>query len=363
MRRSNPLADDLDHILEHTRDLWDELRGQRIFITGGTGFVGCWLLESFAWANDRLGLGAEAVVLTRNVTSFRQKVVHLADRPSVSFCQGDILTFEFPSGTYSHVIHAAVDATQATHVSKPLEGFDTIVEGTRRALAFARSAGTDKFLFTSSGAVYGRQPPDMLNIPEDYSGGPICTDTCSPYGYGGEAKRAAEALCSLYAHQFGLNCKIARLFSFVGPYLALDGKFAVGNFIRDGLAGGPIRVAGDGAPYRSYLYAADLAIWLWTILFGGETCRPYNVGSGEAVTISHLAKSVADCVRPPALVEIAREPQDGPPSGRYVPSVHRSAVELGLNQTVELQDAICRTMRWHRARTVEHCRLSGGLDS
>jgi FlaA1/EpsC-like NDP-sugar epimerase len=94
----NPLAADLDHILDHTRDQWEELRDERIFITGGTGFFGCWLLESFAWANDRLGLNASALVLTRSLEAFRKKAPHLAARPAIQFHIGDVRTFEFPTG-------------------------------------------------------------------------------------------------------------------------------------------------------------------------------------------------------------------------------------------------------------------------
>jgi len=70
MNPTSPLAEDLDHILAHPRDLWEELRDQRIFITGGTGFFGCRLLESFAWANDKLNLNAETLVLSRNPEAY-----------------------------------------------------------------------------------------------------------------------------------------------------------------------------------------------------------------------------------------------------------------------------------------------------
>ena len=74
----NPLAEDLDHVLAYTGDIWPELRGARLFLTGGTGFFGCWLLESFAWACDRLGLNATATVLTRSPQAFHRKSPHLA---------------------------------------------------------------------------------------------------------------------------------------------------------------------------------------------------------------------------------------------------------------------------------------------
>src|ERR1044072_533211 len=101
----NLLAADLDHILAHTQGLWEELRGQRIFITGGTGFFGCWLLESLVWANDKLGLNASAVVLTSSSKSFAAKMPHLAGRADLGFHEGDVRSFSFPAGGFAFVIH------------------------------------------------------------------------------------------------------------------------------------------------------------------------------------------------------------------------------------------------------------------
>ncbi|MFH1861853.1 MAG: NAD-dependent epimerase/dehydratase family protein, partial [bacterium] len=126
----NPLAADLDHILDHTCNLWDELRGERLFITGGTGFFGCWLLESFIWANDHLNLNSRVSVLTRSPDSFRDKVPHLAEHEAVTVLQGDVSTFDFPTGTFSQVIHAATESSVRLNNENPLLMLDTIIEGT-----------------------------------------------------------------------------------------------------------------------------------------------------------------------------------------------------------------------------------------
>lgn len=344
MTPARPPAADLDHVLAQTAGLWEELRGRRLFVTGGTGFFGRWLLESFAAANDRLGLNARATVLSRDPAAFALKAPHLAGHPAIAFVPGDVRDFVVPDGRFDFVIHAATDASAKLISDEPLRMFDTIVAGTRRALEFARAAGARKVLFTSSGAVYGRQPPDLSHVPEDYVGAPGPTDPRSCYG---EGKRAAELLGCLSAAAYGFEFKIARCFAFVGPYLPLDAHFAVGNFIRDALAGGPVRVNGDGTPYRSYLYAADLAVWLWTILFRGASCRPYNVGSGQALSVKAVAEAVAGCCARRPEVRVTADPTPGRPAERYVPDVGRAARELGLIVAVPLSDAIRRTIEWH----------------
>lgn len=308
-------------------------------MTGGTGFFGCWLLESLIRANDELGLQVEAVVLTRDPDAFRRKAPRIVRHPAIACHRGDVRDFQFPAGSFSHVIHAATEASVTLNNEKPQLMFDTIVEGTRRVLDLAVHAGARKFLLTSSGAVYGKQPAGMTHIPESYQGAPDPTLPASAYG---EGKRAAELLCALYARRYGLESKIARCFAFVGPGLPLDTHFAIGNFIRDALRGGPIKVNGDGTPYRSYLYAADLTIWLWRILFSSQSCRPYNVGSAEAYTISEIARKVAGIMGNIPVV-IARPALEGAIPERYVPDVARSAEELGLRAWVTLEQAIQST--------------------
>ena len=344
--RDNRLAGDLDHILIHTKDLWEEFRGKRLFVTGGTGFFGCWLLESFAWANDKLDLNASTLVLTRNYDTFQKRVPHLAANPAIQFHIGDVRNFNFPEGEFSHIIHAAATSASATFYGEdPLVKFDTIVEGTRHTLDFAIQCHAKKFLLTSSGAVYGKQPLRMTLVSEVYCGAP---DPADPNSAWGESKRAAEFLCACYSRKYNIETKIARCFSFVGPYLPLDLHYAIGNFLRDGLAGGPIYVSGDGTPYRSYLYAADLAIWLWTILFRGVPSEIYNVGSEDAISIKDLAYEVAASLPNPPKIAVAKSPVRRRLPERYVPSIRKTRESLGLDSWIGLKEALRRTIEWNQ---------------
>lgn len=318
-------------------------RGQSFFITGGTGFFGMWLLESFARANDALALGMRATVLTRNPAAFALKAPHLAHRPDIKLHQGDLRTFAFPDGQFTHVIHAAADTGVWTRNASTDGLTERIADGLRHLLDFTVAAGVQKFLHISSGAVYGPQPAALTRVPEDHPG------LAEPLPSGAawaEGKRGAEQQCIAHANQHGYALKIARCFAFVGPHL--DESYAISNFIRDALHGRPIQVTGDGTPHRSYLHAADLALWLWTMLFAGLAGRAYNVGSPAGLSIAEVARTVALVAGEVLPVNIAKTPSPGRPPDRYVPAVDRAEAELGLRVWIPLNDGIRKTLAWQR---------------
>lgn len=332
--------DDLVHVFNSVDILWENFRRERIFITGGTGFLGKWLLESLLYANQRLDLECQITVLSRNPMGFAENYPHLSDPEIVSFVTGDVRNYDYPEGQYKFIIHAATDV--ATH-TMPIDLFFSCVDGTKRVLDFAHQAGCSNFLLVSSGAVYGCQPSDLAAIPENFMGAPDLLSTKSAYG---EGKRCAEWLTNTYGMEHNFNVSVARCFAFVGPHLPLDKHFAIGNFIHNALSDSSIFIQGDGTAIRSYLYAADLVTWLWTILLSGRSGETYNVGGDNPISISDLARLVNFIAGSQKDVKVMT-PFD--PSKRpdcYVPDIHKARTELGLKCLIPLDDAIRRTIQW-----------------
>ena len=346
--RPHLLASDFDLILKRTSGILEYFDHSSIFITGGTGFIGTWLVESLLWAQHKLDLDITISVLSRDPNRFLRSNRYLLNNKYLHFIEGDVRNFKYPKKKFTHIIHAATAASAKLNAENPLEMFDTTVLGTRNIMAFAQICGASNILQTSSGGVYGNQY-DILKVTEDYSGAPSPMDPFAAYS---ESKRASEMLGKIYSDQVGFSHKIARITATVGPRLPLDIHFALGNFIRDGLAGRPINILGDGTPYRSYLYVGDMIAWLLTILAKGKSNYPYNVGSDHAISILETAKAVNTAFGGNLTIKLGKKPLiDGRPS-RYVPSTDRAKNELGLDQWTDLGTSITKTIDWYRAMTL-----------
>lgn len=330
------LQKDLDFILTNTSSVLSELKQCSIFITGATGFFGKWLLHTLQWANNQCGYGYQIKItaLSRNPQSFVEQYPHLAK--SVDFIQGNVTDFVFPNKKYDYIIHAATEASEKLNREQPSVMLNTIIEGTKRILEFSKICGAKRILHTSSGAVYGVQPTSIDNLIEDYCGAPDIGNIKSAYG---EGKRIAELLGVIHAHETGIEFINARCFAFVGLYLPLNTHFAIGNFINNGLNNEPILIKGDGTSIRSYLYAADLVIWLLTILTHGKSGEVYNVGSDVSYSIAEIAHAVQQFF-PHAPIKILQQPIDGKLPERYVPSIEKAKQKLNLKVNINLSQAI-----------------------
>jgi UDP-glucuronate decarboxylase len=314
----------------------------QILLTGATGFVGRSLLRYYKSMGEN---SPKVIAISRNPERFWSAYPEL--KKAAKWISADILIPEsLPKHLpCTHIIHAAADSITRPE-SSVLDHYDQIVLGTRNMLESAIASGAKRFLFVSSGAVYGPQPLHIKTISESYCGMPDPLDSRNVYGV---SKRTAEHLCALYAEKYDIDTIVARCFAFVGQDLPLDKHFAIGNFIRDALYRDEITVSGDGKEVRSYLDQSDLAVWLMVLLEKGKSGYPYNVGSDQPITILDLAQLVRDTISPKKKVHVSgKHSSTDRDRSCYLPDITRAREEFGLKVTVSLPDAIFNTALAHQ---------------
>jgi nucleoside-diphosphate-sugar epimerase len=162
-----------------------------------------------------------------------------------------------------------------------------------------------------------------------------------------EAKRLGELICSMECGSHGVTATIARGFAFMGPYLPLDSHLAAPAFLKAALCGKEIVIQGHGQTVRSYLYGADLAIWLFTILLRGEHARPYNLGSDIPITIAQLAESTAKACGSRAGIRILGHLQPDETAEVYLPDINRARTELGLDVFTPFEESLKRAVLYY----------------
>ena len=309
----------------------------KILITGGTGFFGKALLRYFL--ENRLKFDKlNVTIISRDPDFFLRCNPEFKEQTWLKWCQGNILDKKtLPWGeSYDYILHAAADSTNGDRLDE-YERYEQIVAGTKNILDLSIYTSVSRFLYVSSGAVYGPQASKISSLDENNLGSPDPLQTSSTYGI---AKKCAEHLSILFSQKNGVEVIIARCFAFVGKDLPRDAHFAIGNFIEDALNERDIIVNGDGKPIRSYMDQRDLAKWLVRILTHGKNRHAYNVGSDQPISILELAKLVRDVINPRLSVIVKGCNYEQSQRNFYLPSIEKAKNELGLVLEFSLKDSI-----------------------
>ena len=316
-------------------------------ITGGSGFIGTWLTLSWVHAHKTFGGSGRLLVTSRNSAYNKHLIDSIHQSAPVTYCDSDIRELAVPPEFQnSFLVHAATPASDELNRSNPDLMLSIIVDGQKQLLRESTRINVKRFLFLSSGAVYGPQPLDLPNVSEEMFN--VLGNSISNSAYS-EGKRLSEELGNKAAIDTGLQFVTARLFAFLAPYLPMDSHFAAGNFLSQATGSSKITIRSGGGSQRTYQYASDMVSWLWTLLVRGEIGEAYNVGSDQEISILGLAQTIQHQVLPRVELEVLGV--DTPDTvSRYVPSIDKISTQFGLTNQVSLDLAIRKTESWLRCR-------------
>lgn len=323
------IVEDMRRILFSCRDEFSGFAGKSILITGGSGFVGSYLVESIAAFNRDCASPCTLLLPTRSMQRVKEKFPHLMNLAYIYWFEWDGRSIESDI-TVDYVVHAASPVEPDEYMPDAYSAMQEMVAVTDSVLDFCRRESVSKMLYISSGAVYGAQSQAVERMDEGYVGKIDQSDSRSCYA---ETKRYCEMLCRLSA----VPVVIARLFSFVGPYLDLNSSYAFSSFIRSADKGREIVLNSDGSSERTYCYASDLTISLWKLLCSGKSGEAYNIGGCESVvTVGELADNIAQAMQ--AVVKRKDFSSSGDRQ-RYLPDTSKMGrlflPEIGFHQALQ----------------------------
>lgn len=307
----------------------------RVLITGGAGFIGSHLCESF---HER---GDEVLCIDNFLTGIHENIASFASHQRFTFINQDVTRFIQVEGRIDIVLHFASPASPADYLELPIPTLKVGSLGTHNALGLAR-AKKAIFLLASTSEVYG----DPLVNPqkEDYWGN---VNPIGPRGVYDEAKRFAEALTMAYHRYHGLDTRIARIFNTYGPRMRTKDGRVVPNFITQALKGEGLTVYGQGTQTRSFLYIDDLIRGLHRLL-ESDYHLPVNLGNPQEMSVLNFAKKILKLTGSKSPIIFQPLPEDDPRVRR--PDISKARNSLGWEPQVSLEEGLAKTMQYFKER-------------
>lgn len=280
----NPIVkSDIDLICNDTQIGWDSLQNKTVLVTGATGLLGKLIVKALSVKG-----GIHVVALVRN----REKAEKIfSGYSNIAFKICDINDLDDIDGSVDHIIHCASVTDSKMFVNEPVRTCITAIRGTENILRLGVKKQCASIVYVSSMEVYGTPQTDE-KITEDHSTNLNCMSVRSCYP---ESKRACENLCCAYANQYGMKIMSARLTQTFGAGVEYSDNRVFAEFARCAVEKRDIILHTKGETKRCYLYTADAARALLTILCKGETCHAYNIANEASYcSILEMAELVAD---------------------------------------------------------------------
>lgn len=338
--------EDMNAIIAGLGNLVGRFNGAKVLITGYKGFLGSNFTAFFSVLNK------EVLTEKADVYCMDSDIVDLDDRAS-EFAQNFTLirgsgVDDLPVRDFNYIIHCAGIASPTYYRKYPLETINVNAIGYWDLLNKIDHDALKGFLYFSTSEVYGDPDPNHIPTQEDYRGNVSCTGPRACYD---ESKRVGETISVSFAAQKNLPVKIVRPFNVYGPFMRLNDRRVIPDFVKFSMESGQIKLFSDGTPTRSFCYSSDAITGFLKALLQGQDARPYNIGNdSQEISMWGLAQQISEIM---GNVEIERtiSPEknyltDNPQ--RRCPVIDRAKNELDYEPKVTLREGLERVIDWYK---------------
>lgn len=282
MAEVNPYIQDL---MSEKVPQMDSLAHSNILVTGATGLIGSALVDLLLIHAEEYDYKVYAGC--RSKEKFNNR---FAANNHLEYIEIDVVKPIDSDIHFDYIVHAASGAAPIDFATNPVGVIKANITGTANLLDYGTSHGLKRFLYISSGEVYGEGCPGKWTETDSGYIDSMSMRACYP-----SSKRATETLCAAYAKQYGIDSVVARLCHTYGPLFTNSDNRVYAQFVRNVLKDEDIVLKSRGEQYRSWLYVADCVAALLYILINGESGEAYNVANPESnITIRQLAETIAD---------------------------------------------------------------------
>lgn len=277
---------------------WEQLDGCNILVTGASGLIGSCLADLLMEVCQCRSVRLQVYAMGRDERKAQQRFSRYLPLSNFHILKHDITQPLAGEINFHYIVHAASNASPQLYQNAPVEVMKANISGVSNLLDYGLQHRMKRFLYVSSGEVYGQHPADSLK--ESYYG---FVDTLNPRSCYPSAKRAAETLAVCYAREYGADVVIARPCHTFGPFFQASDQRAYAQFIRNVESGHSIILKSDGAQYRSWCYVVDCASALCHILLKGETGTAYNIADKNCESsLRNLAAVLAELGNAPLVI-------------------------------------------------------------